>query len=94
MKLDEKNAPPVGEYVYFYSLFLHFACVLHADKGIQQICNNMVRKNQELIEKFLDYLFKIGKCERAIVQNAIDEAGKTIHRLIAIVFILTHSLSN
>lgn len=36
----------------------------------------MVGKNQEMIEKYLDYLFKIGKCERAIVQNAIEEAGK------------------
>lgn len=76
MKLDENNIPPVGEYVYFYSLFLHFACVLHADTGVQQICNNMVRKNQELIEKFLDYMFKYGKCERGTVQSAIEEAGK------------------
>lgn len=76
MKLDGKDKVPLSEYVYFYSLFLHFACVLHADTGVQQICNNMVRKNQELIEKYLDYLFKIGKCERAIVQSAIEEAGK------------------
>lgn len=69
---------PVSEYVYLYSLFLHFACVLHADMGIQQICNNMVRKNQVSIEKYLDYLFKIGRCERAIVQTAIEEAGKSI----------------
>lgn len=69
---------PVSEYVYIYSLFLHFACVSHADARVQQICNNMVRKTQEMIEKFLDYLFKIGKCERAIVQTAIEEAGKTM----------------
>lgn len=76
MKLDDANQIPATEYVYIYSLFLHFACVLHADTGVQQICNNMVRKNQELIEKFLDYLFKIGRCERSFVQSAIEEAGK------------------
>lgn len=78
MKLEEKDQIPAAEYVYIYSLFLHFACVLHADTAIQHICNNMVRKNQEMIEKFLDYLFKVGKCERAIVQTAIEEAGKQI----------------
>ena len=78
MKLNAEKAIPVSEYVYLYSLFLHFSCVLHADKGIQQICNNMVRKNQESIEKYLDYLFKICRCERAIVQTAIEEAGKFI----------------
>lgn len=77
LKLNEKRVAPVSEYVYLYSLFLHFSCVLHADMGIQHICNNMVRKNQESIEKFLDYLFKIGRCERAIVQTAIEEAGKS-----------------
>lgn len=76
LKLNDKHTAPVCEYVYLYSLFLHFSCVLHADMGIQRICNNMVRKNQESIEKFLDYLFKIGRCERAIVQTAIEEAGK------------------
>lgn len=75
-RLDDEDTVPISEYVYFYSLCLHFACVLHADMGVQQICNNMVRKNQEMIEKFLDYLFKIGKCERTIVESAIEEAGK------------------
>lgn len=78
LKLDEQNLP-TNEYVYIYSLFLHFSCVLYADPILQQICNNMVRKNQELIEKFLDYLFKIGRCDRGIVQSAIEEAGKTVH---------------
>lgn len=77
--MEDKKTIPVNEYVYYYSLFLHFACVSHADKGIQNICNQMVRKNQEVIEKFLEYLLKIGKCERAILQSAIEEAGKTIH---------------
>lgn len=75
--MDSKDQVPVSEYVYFYSLFLHFACVLHADSDIQQICNNMVRKNQERIEKYLDFLFKIGKCERSILQSAIEEAGRS-----------------
>lgn len=79
MKLEEQDKVPSAEYVYIYSLFLHFSCILHADTTIQQICNNMVRKNQEMIEKFLDYLFKVGKCERAIVQTAIEEAGKLIY---------------
>lgn len=80
LKLEENDKVPVSEYVYIYSLFLHFACVLHADTTVQQICNNMVRKTQEMIEKYLDYLFKIGKCERAIVQTAIEEAGKIIYK--------------
>ncbi|XP_055300989.1 restin homolog isoform X1 [Sitodiplosis mosellana] len=93
LKLDDKHKVPVGEYVYFYSLFLHFACVLHADTGIQQICNNMVRKNQEMIEKYLDYLFKIGKCERAIVQSAIEEA-ESLDLAIAHVSPITRSLQS
>lgn len=93
LKLDDGNAVPVNEYVYIYSLFLHFSCVLHADRGIQQICNNMVRKNQESIEKFLDYLFKIGKCERAIVQTAIEEAGMTNEMEIKFIFMFIYSYS-
>lgn len=82
VKLTETGNVAVSEYVYIYSLFLHFSCVLHADIGIQQICNSMVRKNQEVIEKFLDYVFKIGKCDRIIVQSAIEEAGKSICTLL------------
>lgn len=79
VKLNENGNVAVNEYVYIYSLFLHFSCVLYADIGIQQICNNMVGKNQEVIEKFLEYVFKIGKCDRIIVQSAIEEAGKKKH---------------
>lgn len=36
----------------------------------------MVQKNQEMIEKFLECLIRINKCDRSILQNAIEEAGK------------------
>lgn len=55
----------------------------------------MVRKTQEMIEKFLDYLFKLGQCERAIVQTAIEEAGETIYKFFVLFFHLVelHFLS-
>lgn len=71
---DEQNVP-VSEYIYIYSVFLHFACVMHPDHGIQTICNNMVRKNQEMIAKFFGYIMRLNRCERTVFDGAIQEAG-------------------
>lgn len=75
MKGDDEQSVAVGEYVYIYSLFLHFACVMHPDHGIQTICNNMVRKNQEMIAKFFGFIIRANRCDRSIIDGAMQEAG-------------------
>lgn len=74
--MDDDQTISTNEYIYIYSLFMHFACIQYPDSGIQTICKNMVQKNQEIIEKFLECLIRINKCDRLILQNAIEEAGK------------------
>lgn len=48
---------------------------MHPDTGMQGICNNMVRKNQEMIAKFFGYILRVNKCERIVFDAAIEEAG-------------------
>lgn len=48
---------------------------MHPDSGMQGICNNMVRKNQEMIAKFFGYIIRVNKCERIVLDAAIEEAG-------------------
>lgn len=76
IRMDDGQSISSNEYIYIYSLFMHFACIQYPDSGIQNICKNMVQKNQEIIEKFLECLIRINKCDRLILQNAIEEAGK------------------
>lgn len=66
-----------NDFVFIYSLLLHFSCILHADQKMQSVCSHLGDKNQTMIAKFLESLIdKNTSYTRASIQEAIDEAGK------------------
>lgn len=78
LTINDGQVVKTSEYSYIYSLFLHFSCVMHPDDGIQSICKNMVRKNQEMIAKFFGFLMRVNKCDRSVFDSAIEEAGMSL----------------
>lgn len=78
LTINDGHIVKTSEYAYIYSLFLHFSCVMHPDDGIQSICKNMVRKNQEMIAKFFGFLLRVNKCDRSVFDSAIEEAGTSL----------------
>lgn len=91
MKLNEADNNngdaqlPEDEYVFVYSLFLHYSCVRYADIEMQNVCNGLLGKYQLIMAKFLESLIRTVKYTRESIQDAIEEAGKTHlhHHLLA-----------
>lgn len=74
---NDEQRVNANDFIYVYSLLLHYSCVRYADQKMQHICSGLADKNQTFIAKFLECL--IGKntsYTRASIQEAIEEAGK------------------
>lgn len=67
------------DYVFVYTLLLHYACVQRSDEKMQSICKNMPAEHQPVIAKVLGSLLtKSKEITRTSIQEVVEEAGMCI----------------
>lgn len=62
------------EYVYVYSMLLHYSCVRYPDAEMQNVCSGLLEKYQIVVAKYFDFMCKAVKHTRECIQDAIEEA--------------------
>lgn len=65
----------VDNYVYIFSLFLHYACVKCPHIEVQKLCNNLKEQSQQSIAVFFTMLLNQKNIDKAKLLAAISEAG-------------------
>lgn len=63
------------DYVYIYSMLLHYGCVRSANTEMQKICNTLSSKFQRIVAKFLSTLLTEKNFTLPFIQGAIEDAG-------------------
>lgn len=63
------------EFMFVYSLLLHYSCVRHADPGIQRICQTFPHQHQTAMTIFFTNLLEENRFTRVGFRHAIDNAG-------------------
>lgn len=62
------------DYIYGYTLLLHFACVKRHDQAMQSICNGMSKHQRAMIAFVFNGLQKLDYYPPLGIQCVIDEA--------------------
>lgn len=73
--LDEDGSPNTDNYIYVFSLLLHYACVKSPNERIQKMCNHLKDQSQQSIAVFFTMLLNQKIIDKEILVNAMSEAG-------------------
>lgn len=63
------------DYIYGYSLLMHFSCVKHPESRIQGVCEEMHKDTQIAIKTFLLHLMDQKSFSRETIKSAIQSSG-------------------
>ncbi|XP_004529555.1 major antigen isoform X2 [Ceratitis capitata] len=74
--LDDEKTINSTEYIYIYSLFLHFSCVKYPETNFHDICKRLSVNNQRNIAAFFNELLDCQSIDREKLRHAI--AGTTL----------------
>lgn len=69
--LDDENTISSAEYIYVYSLFLHFCCVKCPETNFHDICKRLSVNNQRNIAAFFNELIDCQSINREKLRQAI-----------------------
>ncbi|XP_063706407.1 GRIP and coiled-coil domain-containing protein 2-like [Culicoides brevitarsis] len=79
--LDENGQIVVQDYMFTYSLFLHFSCLMYPEPFFHSKCIALKPKCQSSIKAFLEILSKQEKFDKHTLRTAIREATPANPRL-------------
>lgn len=63
------------DYVYGYSLLMHFSCVKYPESSMQDICKQMQEETQMTIKTFLQNLMDRKSFDRETIKSVIESSG-------------------
>lgn len=69
------------DYIYVYSLLLHFSCVRCPHPWFQQVCNTLEKECQIAVAKFFEFMIRNERFDRNSIQQAIDWSTLPVRRL-------------
>lgn len=78
---DETGQITVPDYMYVYTLLIHFSCVQQNDPWFQQICLALNPKCQNTVADFFDCLCRHEKFDRNTIRQAISTSSPAVPRL-------------
>ncbi|XP_061392877.1 centromere-associated protein E [Musca vetustissima] len=75
--LDDENCLSSSDYIYLYSLFLHFCCVKHPQTVFHEICQRLPEFAQQCIASFFKELLETEPITKEALRHAIAEVVTT-----------------
>uniref|UniRef100_A0A1I8N206 Uncharacterized protein n=1 Tax=Musca domestica TaxID=7370 RepID=A0A1I8N206_MUSDO len=75
--LDDENCLSSSDYIYIYSLFLHFCCVKHPQTVFHEICQRLPEFAQQCIASFFKELLETEPITKEALRHAIAEVVTT-----------------
>lgn len=79
--LDASGIISLNDYMYIYSLFIHFSCVKYPKKFFHRVSMNLNDKCQEAVAQFLNIMMQNEKFDRSTIRDAIYHASPAVPRL-------------
>ncbi|TMW47431.1 hypothetical protein DOY81_007488 [Sarcophaga bullata] len=75
LNFDDENCLSSADYIYFYSLLLHFCCVKHPETVFHEICQRLPENSQQCIASFFKQLLEAEPLTKEAVRHAIAEVA-------------------
>ncbi|XP_073830569.1 mushroom body defect isoform X2 [Musca autumnalis] len=75
--LDDENCLSSSDYIYIYSLLLHFCCVKHPQTVFHEICQRLPEYAQQCIASFFKELLETEPITKEALRHAIAEVLTT-----------------
>lgn len=77
INFDDENCLSSAEYIYVYSLLLHFCCVKHPETLFHEICQRLPDYAQQCIASFFKELLDTEPITKEALRHAIAEVANS-----------------
>lgn len=78
VRLDDDNDICGDEYLFIYTLLLHYSCVKKPCEYFHKLCNGMDARHQVMIASFFKSLMDVKMYTRDDLRKAIYNIGKVL----------------